>query len=63
MIIKNILKNECDRIISNLTNDILKENNIIRLIDLDEVNNQLVTNFVSNTKIDLTMASLGGNED
>ena len=60
---KEYIKNECDRIISNLNDDILKDNNIVRLIDLDEVNNQLVTNFVASIGRNLIIASLGGNED
>lgn len=60
---KQYIKEECDKIITNLTTDILKDNTIVRLIDLDEVNNQLVTNFVRIIGGDLTMASLVGNED
>jgi hypothetical protein len=60
---KIYIKEECDRIISNLTDDILKDNEIVDLIDLDKVNNQLVTNFVQIVGADLTMASLAGHED
>ena len=60
---KIYIKEECDRIISNLTDDILKNNEIVDLIDLDEVNNQLLTNFVQIVGDDLTMASLAGHED
>ena len=41
------IKKKCDKIINNLINDILKENNIVELIDLDEVNNILLTEFVN----------------
>lgn len=44
---KVYIKKECDRLNDNLINNILKNNNIIKLIDLDEVNNKLLTKFVN----------------
>ena len=48
---KVYIKEECDRIISNLTNDILKENVIIDLYDLDQINIFLFSTFIQKTEI------------
>ena len=59
---KVYIKNECDKLINDLNEEILKDNNIIRLVDLDEINNDILTDFVKKKRADLTMTSLG-NED
>jgi len=56
---KEYIKRECDRIINKLNTDVINDNKIVDLIDLDSVNNQLLTNFVQNVIRDnFTMASL-----
>lgn len=55
---KYYIKEQCDISISNLTTGILKENEIVTLIDLDEVNNRLLTSFVRTIGRDLTMTNL-----
>ena len=55
---KYYIKEECDKSISNLTTGILKENEIVTLIDLDEVNNELLTDFVRKIRGNLTMTDL-----
>ena len=60
---KVYIKEECDKIISNLTTNTLENNNIVSLIDLDEVNNRLLTNFVRKIRVNLTMTSLQTHED
>tara|TARA_Y100000591_G_scaffold332400_1_gene369567 strand:+ start:8178 stop:13562 length:5385 start_codon:yes stop_codon:yes gene_type:complete len=60
---KVYIKEECDKIISNLTSNTLENNNIVSLIDLDEVNKRLLTQFVRKIGRNLTMTSLGRHED
>jgi len=55
---KVYIKEECDRIIGNLTANILEENDIINPVDLNEVNNSLLTDFVRKIGADLTIVSL-----
>ena len=61
---KLYIKNECDRIITTLNTDIINDNDIVPLVDLNYVNNNMLTEFVRDTvSNDFDMATLTGNEN
>ena len=42
------IKNECNKIITNLVDDVLKENREVELVDLDDMKNEILKFFIKN---------------